>query len=64
MIRWAFAPLADLRLQYNYDDMDSLDAAPNDGESHAVWLGLRFGFGAGGEFAGVHDHGGHGHNHN
>lgn len=65
MIRWAFAPLADLRLQYNYDDMDSLDATPNDGKSHAVWLGLRFGFGAGGEFAGIHDHGaGHGHNHN
>ena len=64
MIRWAFAPLADLRLQYNYDNMDSLDTATNDGEAHAVWLGLRFGFGAGGEFAGVHAHGASGHNHN
>lgn len=64
MIRWAFAPKADVRLQYNYDNMESLDIAGNDGEAHAVWLGLRFGFGAGGEFSGTHDHQtGHNHDH-
>ncbi|MGB0555333.1 MAG: hypothetical protein ACPGQV_22680 [Alphaproteobacteria bacterium] len=50
MLRWAFSPLGDLRLQYNYDNMDSLSSATNEANAHAVWLGLRFGFGAGGEF--------------
>jgi hypothetical protein len=50
MLRWAFSPLGDLRLQYNYDNMDSLSSDTNEDGAHAVWLGLRFGFGAGGEF--------------
>ncbi len=57
MLRWAFAPLGDVRLQYNYDELDSLDATTGETNAHAVWLGLRFGFGAGGEFwAGDHGH--------
>ena len=57
MLRWAFAPLGDLRLQYNLDDLDSLGATTGEDRAHAVWLGLRYGFGAGGKFwAGDHSH--------
>ena len=57
MLRWAFAPLGDLRLQYNYDELDSLDVTTGETSAHAIWLGLRYGFGAGGEFWAVdHNH--------
>lgn len=57
LVKWAFAPLGDLRLQYNYDNTDALSTDTDDAGAHAVWLGLRFGFGAGGEFwSDGHDH--------
>ena len=50
MLRWTFTPLGVLRLQYNYDNMESLSSDTNEAGAHSVWLGLRFGFGAGGAF--------------
>ena len=50
MLRWTFTPLGDLRLQYNYVNMESLSSDTNEAGAHSVWLGLRFGFGAGGAF--------------
>jgi len=68
LLGWQFAPTGNLRLQYNYDHADHLD----DGDAHALWLGLQWGFGAG-EAVHLHDglghaahdgsHGGHGHSH-
>lgn len=50
MLRRAFGPGGDLRLQYNYDYADLLNTETNASGAHAVWLGLRFALGAGGEF--------------
>ena len=49
LLTWQFAPTANLRLQYNYDNADHLD----DGDAHTLWLGAQWSFGAG---EAVHPH--------
>lgn len=63
MLRWAFSRAGDLRLQYNYDNADFLRTETNAANAHAVWLGVRFAFGAGGEFWAGDDGPTHGHRH-
>jgi hypothetical protein len=49
IVGWQFAPGAQLRLQYNYDKADHLNAidGKDDASAHAVWAGLGWTFGAG-----------------
>ena len=54
IVGWQFAPGAQLRLQYNYDKADHLNAidGKEDPSAHAFWAGLGWTFGAGK----AHDH--------
>ncbi len=63
LVAWQFTPYSRVSLQYNYDNADFLD----EGDAHAVWLGLDFSIGAGrrvelGNHGPAHAHGeAHGH---
>lgn len=57
LLTWWFAPTANLRLQYNYDEADHLRRK----DAHSVWLGAQWAIGAG---TAVHPHvGGPKHHH-
>jgi hypothetical protein len=49
IVGWRFLPMAQLRLQYNHDTADHLDAidGKDSTDAHAVWVGLDWTFGAG-----------------